>query len=105
MIDRAIYLRDALTLYQSHDDVELYKDNHLTGEDWDELTDLNQLLKPIHEVSIHVQSVGTQAGALHNTLTSIDYLLTHLETRHFLILTTGRCGLKTTSSLPLLNTP
>jgi hypothetical protein len=81
MIDRAIYLRDALTLYQSHDDVELYKDNHLTREDWDELADLNQLLKPIHEVSMHVQSVGTQAGALHNTLTSMDYLLTYLETR------------------------
>jgi hypothetical protein len=81
MIDRAIYLRDALTLYQSYDDVELHKDDHLTREDWDELTDLNQLLKPIHEVSMHVQLVSTQAGALHNTLTSIDYLLTYLETR------------------------
>jgi hypothetical protein len=81
MINRTIYLRDALTLYQSHDDVELHKDNHLTREDWDEIADLNQLLKPIHEVSMHVQSVGTQAGALHNTLTSMDYLLTHLETR------------------------
>jgi hypothetical protein len=30
---------------------------------------------------MHVQSVGTTAGALHNTLTSIDYLLEHLETR------------------------
>jgi hypothetical protein len=30
---------------------------------------------------MHVQSVGTTAGALHNTLTSIDYLLSHLETR------------------------
>jgi hypothetical protein len=28
-----------------------------------------------------VQSVGTTAGALHNTLTTMDYLLTHLETR------------------------
>lgn len=81
MIDRAIYLRDALTLYQSHDDVTLHKDNHLIRDDWDELADLNQLLKPIYEVSMHVQSVGTQAGALHNTLTSMDYLLTHLETR------------------------
>jgi hypothetical protein len=81
MIDRAIYLRDALTLYQSYDDVALRKDNHLIRDDWDELADLNQLLKPIYEVSIHVQSVSTQAGALHNTLTSIDYLLTHLKTR------------------------
>jgi hypothetical protein len=30
---------------------------------------------------MHVQSVGTTAGALHNTLTSMDYLLTYLETR------------------------
>ena len=30
---------------------------------------------------MHVQSVGTTAGALHNTLTSMDYLLHHLEER------------------------
>ena len=30
---------------------------------------------------MHVQSVGTGARALHNTLTSMDYLLYHLETR------------------------
>jgi hypothetical protein len=29
-----------------------------------------------------VQLVGTTAGALYNTLTSIDYLLTYLETRY-----------------------
>ena len=28
-----------------------------------------------------VQSVSTTARALHNTLTSVEYLLTHLETR------------------------
>ena len=28
-----------------------------------------------------VQSVGTSAGALHNTLTSMDYLLHYLEER------------------------
>jgi hypothetical protein len=28
-----------------------------------------------------VQSVGTTAGALHNTLTSMDHLLHHLEER------------------------
>ena len=30
---------------------------------------------------MQVQSVGTDTGALYNTLTTIDYLLTHLETR------------------------
>jgi hypothetical protein len=30
---------------------------------------------------MYVQSVGTNTGALHNTLTSMDYLLHHLETR------------------------
>jgi hypothetical protein len=81
MIERAIYLRDALTLYQDHEDAEVHKDDQLTRYDWEELADLNQLLAPIHKVSMHVQSVGITAGALHNTLTSMDYLLSHLETR------------------------
>ena len=81
MIERAIYLRDALTLYQSHKEATLHEDDLLTREDWDELIALKDLLAPIHEVSMHVQSVGTTAGALHNTLTSMDYLLDHLETR------------------------
>lgn len=81
MIERAIYLRDALTLYQSHEEATLHKDDLLTREDWDELIALKDLLAPIHEVSMHVQSVGTTAGALYNTLTSMDYLLDHLETR------------------------
>jgi hypothetical protein len=81
MIERVIYLRDALTLYQDHEDAEVHKDDQLTRYDWEELADLNQLLAPIHKVSIYVQSVGITARALHNTLTSMDYLLSHLETR------------------------
>jgi hypothetical protein len=81
MIERAILLRDALTLYQSHEEANIDKDDLLDREDWDELADLRALLEPIHEVSMHVQSVGTTAGALHNTLTSMDYLMHHLETR------------------------
>jgi hypothetical protein len=30
---------------------------------------------------MHMQLVGTTAGALHNTLTLMEYLLHHLETR------------------------
>ena len=81
MIERAIYLRDALTLYQSHEDAAIPEDEQLNRHDWDELSDFKNLLEPIHDVSMLVQSVGTTAGALHNTLTSMDYLLTHLETR------------------------
>jgi hypothetical protein len=81
MIERAIHLRDALTLYQSHEDAKVPTDEQLTRHDWEELSDFNLLLEPIYEVSIHVQSIGTTAGALHNTLTSMDYLLSHLETR------------------------
>jgi hypothetical protein len=81
MIERAIHLRDALTLYQSHEDAEVPTDEQLTRHDWEELSDFNLLLEPIYEVSMHVQSIGTTGGALHNTLTSMDYLLSHLETR------------------------
>jgi hypothetical protein len=81
MIARAIQLKDALMLYQTHKDAEIPEDEQLNRHDWEELSDFNLLLEPIHEVSMHVQSVGTTAGALHNTLTSMDYLLTHLETR------------------------
>lgn len=81
MIERAIHLRDALTLYQIDEGESMNKEDLLEREDWDELNNLRDLLAPIHEVSMHVQSVGSTAGALHNTLTSMEYLLQHLETR------------------------
>jgi hypothetical protein len=59
----------------------VHPDDQLNKDDWEELSHLRQLLKPIYEVSIHVQSVGIAVGTLHNTLTSIDYLLTYLKTR------------------------
>jgi hypothetical protein len=55
--------------------------DHLNKGDWEELTHLNQLLEPIHEVSTIIQSVGTTHGALHTTLKSMNYLLAYLETR------------------------
>ena len=79
MIERAIHLRDALMLYQSSEEATIHEDDLLTRNDWDELTHFKRLLAPIHEVSMHVQSVGTTAGSLHNTLTLIDYLLYHLK--------------------------
>jgi hypothetical protein len=81
MIERGIRLKDASTLYQSHEESDIHKDDLLTKDDWDELCQFKDLLNPIHEVSMVVQSVGTTAGALHNTLTSMDYLLHHLKER------------------------
>jgi hypothetical protein len=81
MIERAVKLKDALTLYQGDAESNIHKDDLLTKDDWYELCQFRELLEPIHEVSMHVQSVGTTAGALHNTLTSMDYLLHHLEER------------------------
>jgi uncharacterized protein involved in propanediol utilization len=81
MIERAVKLKDALTLYQANEASTILKDDLLTKDDWYELYQFRDLLEPIHEVSKLVQSIGTIAGALHNTLTSIDYLLHHLEER------------------------
>jgi hypothetical protein len=81
MIDRGIRLKDALTLYQNDEESTILEDDLLTKDDWQELCQFRDLLQPIHEVSLLVQSVGTTAGALHNTLTSMDYLLHHLEER------------------------
>ncbi|KAM0708844.1 hypothetical protein Q7P35_005497 [Cladosporium inversicolor] len=65
----------------TQEESNMHADDLLTKDDWEELAHLRDLLAPIHEVSKHVQSVGTTAGALHNTLTSMDYLLHHFETR------------------------
>jgi len=56
MIDRAIYLKDALTLYQDHADVAstIPEEQRLDRQDWEELADLKDLLAPIYEVSMQV---------------------------------------------------
>jgi hypothetical protein len=38
MIERGIRLKDALTLYQNHEDFAIDKDDHLTNKDWYELS-------------------------------------------------------------------
>ena len=52
MIDRGIYLKDALTLYQSDEESNIYKDDLLTKDDWYELCQFRDLLKLIHKVSL-----------------------------------------------------
>jgi hypothetical protein len=79
MVHRSLKLKDSLTLYQEHfhdDGVE-----PLSYDDWQELTYLHELLEPIHECSLNVQSTSTDGGhgALHEVLTTMDFLLEHLE--------------------------
>ena len=85
MIDRSIQLMDAIKLYQEHYKHigELDKADCLTLSDWHELTDLQTLLKPLRECSLNIKSTADDGnhGALHETLTSLDFLLTVLEAK------------------------
>jgi hypothetical protein len=44
MIERAIHLRDALTLYQSHEQETIHEHDLLDRDDWEELAHLKDLL-------------------------------------------------------------
>jgi len=54
MIKRAINLKDALTLYQDHDEYVVDDDDCLTKDDWLELSNFNQLPALIYKVSMLV---------------------------------------------------
>lgn len=86
MIERAFKVKDALELYQAHfravDDKPLHPDDCLTPDDWTELKELCDLLSPIKEASRVVQSNGDYYGSLWQTLTSIEWLLSELETKN-----------------------
>lgn len=79
MVHRSLKLKDSLTLYQDHFHDEGIEP--LSYDDWQELTYLHELLEPIHECSLNVQSTSTDGGhgALHEVLTTMDFLLEHLE--------------------------
>jgi hypothetical protein len=79
MIERAILLKDAIQLYQTDSDAEFDEADLLTSKDWLQLSEMKALLEPITEASKRVQTKGTKHGALHETLTTMDYILTHLE--------------------------
>jgi len=55
----------------------------LTTSDWLEIADLVDLLKPLAIASKVAQTTATHggAGALHTTLTQMERILTHLETK------------------------
>ena len=85
MIERAIHLKDALQLYQEHyranDKDQLSVGDCLSTEDWQELTELLQLLKPLQEMSLKVQTNARDGndGALWQSLSVLDWLLSTLE--------------------------
>ena len=85
MIERALQLRDALQLYQDHytsDDTDrLDKDDCLTTEDWHELSELKQLLRPLKDASNRCQTtpVDGHNGALWQTLSTTEWLLSKFE--------------------------
>jgi hypothetical protein len=76
MIERAMLLKDALYLYQDDHYSETDAADYLTSKDWYQLADLLELLRLIYDASIRVQSCDT---SLYEVLTSIDFILMHLE--------------------------
>jgi hypothetical protein len=85
MIDRAMLLKDAIHLYQDDHHAACEPADYLTAEDWRELANLKALLEPIYDASMKVQSHDT---GLHEVLTSMDFILTHLEAAKQKITTT-----------------
>jgi hypothetical protein len=91
MIERALKLKDALELYQSHyryDKQHPTAQDELTPNDWLELKELRDLLQPMKESSMSIQanpSTG-RSGALHQSLSAIDFLMAHLERQKQLLL-------------------
>lgn len=84
MIERALLLKDAISLYQSSDESNCDRDDLLDKQDWLQLSELHALLKPMYRALLHVQStpdhLQQKHGALHEVLTTMDFLLSHLET-------------------------
>ena len=84
VIERALKLKDALELYQHryrHDDDESVEGDVLTSDDWIELKDIYNLLSPLKEASLSVQSDGKNCkhDSLFENLQAIDWLLHKLE--------------------------
>lgn len=79
-IQRGLLLRDAVESYLLHHGGAL-ADNKLSDEDWQQLADIAEVLKPFDDVTVEIQGGGTNGahGVVWKALTSIDYLLTTLE--------------------------
>ena len=85
MIERALQLRDALQLYQDHyasaDTGTLDKGDCLGAADWQELSELRALLRPLRDASVKSQAVPVNGhnGALWQTLSTTEWLLAKFE--------------------------
>ena len=84
MLERAFKLKDAIELYQQYykaDIDEPLEDDYLTTDDWLELSEVLQLLQPLKQVSLTLQSDGKDCnhGSLWESLTAIDFLMSRLE--------------------------
>ncbi|TKA71177.1 hypothetical protein B0A49_11904 [Cryomyces minteri] len=80
IIERALKLKDAITLYQqATPDLEV--EDVLLPTDWAELVEFKELLVPLAYISTRMQGNATTGshGALWEWLTSMDYLLGKLE--------------------------
>ena len=80
MIERALKLRNIIDLYQLEFYDEL-KEGALSRDDWLELKELLELLRPLKKASLCVQSNygNCYHGALQESLESTDFLISKLE--------------------------
>lgn len=77
MLGRASKLHDALELYEQHfrnDEQNHLEDNMLTTDDTHELSQLLDLLKPVEEASLAMQSIDKDChrGSLWESLNATD---------------------------------
>jgi hypothetical protein len=82
LIERAILLKDTISLNQGNTRAPIDLRGELTGSDWLELSELSALLESIYKTSLYVQPTPDhwyqRHGALHEVLTTMDFILTHL---------------------------
>ena len=85
MLERSFKLKDAIELYQAQyrndNDEPIAEQDLLTNDDWLELRELLEILKPLKQVSLELQHDGKDCnrGSLWQSLSAIDYLMTKLE--------------------------
>lgn len=83
MIDRAVKLHQSIRAYISNastDDPDLAED-YLTADDWAELTEMKELLKPLKAATMVLEGNAVEGakGALWEVLPQFEYCLNKLE--------------------------
>ena len=77
MIQSAIKNKERLNYYVSHTP-ELANDA-LSDEDWEDLEEMLELLKPFKKVTMLGQQKGTTIGSVASSIWGYDYLMAQLE--------------------------